>query len=426
MKNNFKIIKTLLLIGILTLCIPIHVFASEVKMFPLKDNVETSRVWTITFTDDVLFDNNAKQAIKVLDDNDNPVDVTLKVGQDKNKVLVEPPVDGYKFGEKYTIIVNQRVQSVNNTNLYNEAKMEFNIKNNLDIETKFGNTSGNIANYAYFCEHGDWIYYRNIEDCGRLYKVKKDKSSNIKLSDDKEVLFINVVGDWIYYESSGELCKIKNDGTDRECYRRGGIEYLNVVDDWVYCTTNDKIYKLKTDFSNLTEIKKIVNGKEKSIQGENIHIIGDWIYFEYGNVFCKVNIKGGVIQKVVDKGGYSSNIVDGYIYLNSDYYTGIVYKIKLDGSEKIKISNIKYANFINVSGDYIYFSTTTNKDGGLYRIKKDGTELEKLLDDHFALFCVGKEWIYFYKEIVCENGLDRYSVSYKIRIDGTDEQPISD
>lgn len=50
--------------------------------------------------------------------------------------------------------------------------------------------------------HGDWIYYSDAEDKGKLYKINTDGSGNkIKLSDES-VGYINIVGDWVYFTTT--------------------------------------------------------------------------------------------------------------------------------------------------------------------------------------------------------------------------------
>jgi hypothetical protein len=47
--------------------------------------------------------------------------------------------------------------------------------------------------------HNGWIYYSNKEDGHKLYKIRIDGSSRIKLSDQDEIETINIVGDWVFY-----------------------------------------------------------------------------------------------------------------------------------------------------------------------------------------------------------------------------------
>lgn len=63
---------------------------------------------------------------------------------------------------------------------------------------------------------GDWIYYSNYDDGGKLYKVKADGSGDkIKLSDE-QVGYINVLSDFVYFNTTkGKMFRVPviSDGT---------------------------------------------------------------------------------------------------------------------------------------------------------------------------------------------------------------------
>jgi hypothetical protein len=67
---------------------------------------------------------------------------------------------------------------------------------------------------------------------------------------------------------------------------------------------------------------------------------------------------------------------------------GKLYKIKTDGTNKTKITD-EYASYVNVSGDWIYYSNLneTERVLELYKIKTDGTNRTKINNDKVS-FCV--------------------------------------
>ncbi|MBA1336679.1 MAG: hypothetical protein HPY66_3114 [Firmicutes bacterium] len=66
---------------------------------------------------------------------------------------------------------------------------------------------------------GETIYFSNMSDGGKLYKLDiEGKGPETRLNDDESV-GINVIGEWIYYMDAGEdlgTYRIKTDGTGRE------------------------------------------------------------------------------------------------------------------------------------------------------------------------------------------------------------------
>lgn len=148
-------------------------------------------------------------------------------------------------------------------------------------------------------------------------------------------------------------------------------------------------------------------------------------------------------------------------------YKGDLYKSKLDGSERTMLYSIgevkpdlnQYLWYINVRGDWVYFAGKNNETGtaGLYKIKKDGTDIQRLVSDTYAneVYVIGDK-IYYDRDYVlsCDgNGSDKKKINaietkgsifnisdgyvywqeedaqkvfhiYKRKLDGTDEQEI--
>ena len=142
-----------------------------------------------------------------------------------------------------------------------------------------GNTTGNIVNGGHVAQQGDWIYYLNIDDDEKIYKVRTDGSDRTRVNDDTS-WHLNVVGDWIYYtniddDDEKKIYKICTDGSDRTRVNDDSSFFLNVVGDWIYYTNIDddeKIYKIRTDGSDRTR----VNDDSSFF----LNVVGDWIFYE--------------------------------------------------------------------------------------------------------------------------------------------------
>ncbi|MCL1866505.1 MAG: DUF5050 domain-containing protein, partial [Oscillospiraceae bacterium] len=78
------------------------------------------------------------------------------------------------------------------------AKLDNSI-DNLAEPNAVGNTSGNNANFGLAAVQGDWVYYSCIS--GGIWKSRTDGTGKTRITDDS-AFFINVVGDWIYYNGS--------------------------------------------------------------------------------------------------------------------------------------------------------------------------------------------------------------------------------
>ena len=79
------------------------------------------------------------------------------------------------------------------------------------------------ARGAYLNVIGDWIYYANADDGGKLYRIMTDGRYPEKLCDVQNVSNINIAGGWVYfleYENRGGIAdysdayKIRLDGSE--------------------------------------------------------------------------------------------------------------------------------------------------------------------------------------------------------------------
>ncbi len=88
-----------------------------------------------------------------------------------------------------------------------------------------GTQQSNILKIQSFSLEFDdgWLYFANVDDDGKLYKVKTDGSSLKKVSDNNSILGCTIIGDWVYYYNEGFLYRVKKDGTED-----GKFEYINL------------------------------------------------------------------------------------------------------------------------------------------------------------------------------------------------------
>lgn len=284
------------------------------------------------------------------------------------------------------------------------------VKLTLEVEETMGNASGNIMNYGMVVEKAGWIYYNENNDGDKLYKVSKDNTEAIKISDDTAV-YINILGDFIYYSSyldEGKLYKMKLDGTQRTKLSDDSVEQIIVEGEWIYYVNfeDGNIYKIKTDGSSKTKLNNSIS--------YDINIEGDFIYytdFEDGSKIYKITKDGKFKVKLNNDDSEYVNVVDGWIYyanFDEDYK---IYKIKTNGTGRTKVTD-KAGVFLNVSGDHIYYSDY--ETGYLSRIKLDGTSNEILRSEET-----------YFPNII---GDDKYYVVeateflYKLSDNGSDEK----
>ena len=173
-----------------------------------------------------------------------------------------------------------------------------------------------------------------------------------------------------------------------------------------------------------------------------------WIYRREGmSTLVKTRIDGTdyrVIDIGEDGGVGTLNVADGWIYHTQTYFTGPIhdrvmhaniYRIRTDGTGLERISD-DAGLFLNVVDGWIYY---VNRDSNrnLYRIRTDGTGRERLSDHVIYTMHVMDGWVFY-------NLIPRYAAEtligvtfdddiefsesgyiYKVRTDGTERTRIS-
>lgn len=100
--------------------------------------VDANKVWTLTFTDEVGFDDITKSGIVVTDSKGKPAAVDIKQGNNSKSIIVNAPQGGYTPGESYTLTINTKAHSNKGKSLKQERAIRFNIKDSSQgaVQTK--------------------------------------------------------------------------------------------------------------------------------------------------------------------------------------------------------------------------------------------------------------------------------------------------
>lgn len=256
-----------------------------------------------------------------------------------------------------------------------------------------------------------------------------------------------------YFTSMAQHTKL----FDFDLETSGSSPYSNFcsVGDYLFCTTpkpplssiNDgTIFKIKKDGSEFLTIHEFTNETTGSRPG------GALIYFEnnlygvtrYGGIYdsgvlFKIKPNGSdyiVIHNFESSNGSlpSGNVLhhDLFLYgmtesggINSD---GVIYKIKPDGSEFSVLYNFKQdttgfmpLGSLITDGTYLYGMTTgggINNSGTIFKIKSDGTDYAKLLDFSSTSGHLPYGSLSLYNDYLY--GMTRLGNIFRIKTDGTE------
>lgn len=234
--------------------------------------------------------------------------------------------------------------------------------------------TGNINNNGYAAQVGNWIYYSNTADSGKLYKVKTDGMDNQPISTDKAT-YINAVEDTIYYSNysdGGKIYKIKSDGTGRTKVCDDMASYVTVSGSTLYYSNHSKggaLYKIDMNMEG---------GSGTKLADDNaayITVDGNTIYYSNysdGRKIYSVNTDGQCRTQVSNEGAMFIQNYNNYLYFSNYSDGGKIYKIeKSNPSVAVKVSDNK-TTAMNLAYQYIYYSNYS--DGNkLYRMNIDGS-----------------------------------------------------
>jgi len=278
------------------------------------------------------------------------------------------------------------------------------VPENVDtISAIYGNTSGNLSNGGYFAIKDDSVYFRNPNINNGLCKMAID-GDNIELLTTDKASFINVIGDWIYYrnwDDNHKLYKVRTDGSDKQRIADEKADNISVIDDWIFYSHKEN--------NRATSLCKIgVDGQNKKrifykagVTVTDIFVSDGWIYFNAlyrGNresEFYKIRTDGSEGQ-ILLTGIVSGHIeVDDWIFFQDKKDDYKLYRMKTDGTEKIKITDVRVVS-INCDDKWIYFETQKNGSYFLNKVDFDGTNSQIIFDEALSTYnlFVGEDRFY--------------------------------
>lgn len=278
-----------------------------------------------------------------------------------------------------------------------------------------GNTQDNINNLGFTAIEGDNLYYVSNE--GTL-KKKRFSTGEIKQILSKDVMFINVIKDKVYFRdnSDGGLYEVDTNGSSVTKIASGNITYINAIGDWIYYCDNASTGTVYYKYNVLSKQKEKVIDLTTSKTALNIVAESDWIYFIESDTLAMYKMKSdGTLKSRVGNdavGGFAKN--GQWIYYINVSDGGRLYKISIDGTSRSLVDSNKVIA-LNSKSEWIYYSTAvkmsdTMQDVKLYKISSNGTAKTLVIDDVALLINVMDNYIYY---------IDGQGRTCQVRLDGT-------
>ena len=105
---------------------------AKAATFNENQSVAADKVWQVKFSQEIELDSASQNGIFVIDKSGTKQNVTVALGQSANIIVVNPPKDGYKPGESYTLCISTDVHNKYKKNLKTPVNMSFLINNDAD------------------------------------------------------------------------------------------------------------------------------------------------------------------------------------------------------------------------------------------------------------------------------------------------------
>lgn len=448
----YKKIFSLTIVLLILINITYIASAQEHTLLKKATNVEPSKEWKINFNKEIS-STTLHDCIYIIDkDTDSYFPINPTLSKDEKSILLKHN-QNFQEGHNYELFIKEIKTKDGLKTLSKGIVFPFEIKKNIHVEEKFnmGNSVSNILNGGLAVQCGEYIYYSNIYDNDSLYKMNSDGSEKVKLNNE-ETMYMNILGDWIYYISKDGIHKIKTDGSENKI-----IKKVNNGEDFFYLyAVGDKLYYRKYLLSEYYD-KWVVcrinldgsNEKQYMTKGfvHNVTVYGDWIYYN-GNPTIdgayKIKLDGSCDESIpnetyrnnikdfwnLDSTSYETFFIDNIIGDNNNLYVSIY--SDYFGSRKIYSTDESFNNIhplsigdvtaFNIKNDWVYY-TPSSENNALYKTKVNENTPVKLctFEGEICSINVTKDWVYFqiYKETT-----DTFEL-YRAKLDGTNLENVN-
>jgi len=278
-------------------------------------------------------------------------------------------------------------ENVKNTEIVNGSLFE----QSSAIVNQVGNTTGNTINSGLASLQGESIYFRS-NDGGSLYEADL-AIGEIKMISTDSVLYINVIGESIYYcnrDDYNRIYRVGTDGGGRAPVTRSGASFLILTEEWLYYLDHNddhKVYKVPVEGGERLKIA--------DVSADSLLIHESWIYFVSSIDSRLYRIKNdGSMQEMISKNEICCpSFDDGWVFYVDKAEGSRLAKMRPDGSDKLTLTDHQ-ASFVNAAGGWVYY-VAVDEGFALNRIRADGTEISTLISGPIKDINIVGDWIIY-------------------------------
>lgn len=278
-------------------------------------------------------------------------------------------------------------------------------------ETIIGNTSGNLSNNGLFCEKGNIIYFSNHNDNGSLYSWNVTNDTYKKLNEG-ESIFINAAGPYVYYSkrqsnnaNTMNFFSFNHIGIYRLHVKNLSMKrlYRELCSD--VSLSGNYIYYLRTskDGKMVELIKVKIDGSdEKVLALDTISPTGIYnnkIYYasvtDTHSIFER-DLETNMVNEIYSGNCYKAVVSGPYIYFMDQENNYSICRIKRDGTDLEVLVETQCSTYnISTDGNYLYYQADGGTDNGIYKLKLSSGESVLLMKGNYNNINVTSDRIFF-------------------------------
>jgi hypothetical protein len=285
---------------------------------------------------------------------------------------------------------------------------------------RLGNTNGNTANYGYRVKVKDGVVFANSRDRLRIYFSKSDGTNVMRISE-RAGVYLNVFEDWVIFMSLDDdhaIVRVKSDGTKEELisqYKVFPYGGMVLVDGIIYYVNNDdgnRIYKMLPDgsgnelFIDVSAIR--LNATDKGL----VFISQD----KDSHQLMLSNFLSGELKVLAQDAAQLTLVVGDWVYFNNAADELKLYRVKLDGSDLMKVNDLRVFALNEFQGRLIF--SDLNHNYRLSSSKLDGTDIKVISEDMSSDLLFLDGWLYYLNH--SDSGRE-----YRIKINGSNKEKVS-
>ena len=290
-------------------------------------------------------------------------------------------------------------------------------------ESHIGNTAGNLYNHGLFAEDDSYIYFANVADNFRLYRMDYSLENVTKLCDDSvEYINVDAASDYLYYSRinyrkntyGNTVFDILDTGVYRFKIKSGGLTRLYPdACGSVLLGGNSLYFQTYGDDGNF-DLEYLFTDTEKSsvkkITTDYIHPVN----YQNGLLYYSGITEDHCLYSFSPENNSASRVAeidchmpivtaDGTYFLSLAHNYALFYLPKTSNTATALVE--KRISSYNISGDerYVFYQTDGGDDNGLYCYDTITRRETLLLSGDYKNLNVASRYLFFtdFKETTC-------------------------